>query len=96
MHCFNVENKTAEKTRHPVTPKIRNKHGLPVMLATCTIASLLYGLLFTTIFKKLRRRTKDRLCGQQFSRCHASVLSETTFSPKQGIAARATKDHYLS
>ena len=38
----------SEKTRTPITSKIWNKRGLPVMLATCTIASILYAILYTT------------------------------------------------
>jgi Na+/H+ antiporter NhaD/arsenite permease-like protein len=36
----------SEKTRAPITSKIWNKRGLPVMLLTCTIASILYALIF--------------------------------------------------
>ncbi len=32
----------SEKTRNPITPALWNKKGLPVMLATCFTASLLY------------------------------------------------------
>lgn len=32
----------SEKTRTPITSKIWNKRGLPVMLLTCTVASILY------------------------------------------------------
>ncbi len=39
----------SERTRTPITAKLWNKRGLPVMLVTCTIASLLY-LLFYPIF----------------------------------------------
>ena len=38
----------SEKTRTPITAKIWNKRGLPVMLATCTIASVLYAILYST------------------------------------------------
>ncbi len=38
----------SEKTRHPITSKIWNKRGLPVMLATCSIASILYAILYST------------------------------------------------
>jgi Na+/H+ antiporter NhaD/arsenite permease-like protein len=38
----------SEKTRYPITSKIWNKRGLPVMLATCTIASVLYAILYST------------------------------------------------
>jgi Na+/H+ antiporter NhaD/arsenite permease-like protein len=33
----------SEKTRHPITSRIWNRRGLPVMLLTCTIASLLFA-----------------------------------------------------
>lgn len=36
----------SEKTRAPITSKIWNKRGLPVMLLTCTIATILYALIF--------------------------------------------------
>lgn len=36
----------SERTRTPLTPAIWNKNGLPVMIATCTIASILYGLAY--------------------------------------------------
>jgi Na+/H+ antiporter NhaD/arsenite permease-like protein len=36
----------SEKTRTPITAKLWNKRGLPVMLATCTVASILYVLVF--------------------------------------------------
>lgn len=36
----------SEKTRHPITSKIWNKRGLPVMLLTCAIASLLFALIY--------------------------------------------------
>ncbi len=36
----------SEKTRHPITSKLWNKRGLPVMLATCAIASILYAIMF--------------------------------------------------
>jgi len=36
----------SERTRHPITAATWNKRGLPVMLATCTAASILYVLLF--------------------------------------------------
>ena len=38
----------SEKTRTPITSKIWNKRGLPVMLATCSIASILYAILYST------------------------------------------------
>ncbi len=34
----------SERTRHPITSKLWNKRGLPVMLATCAIASILFVL----------------------------------------------------
>lgn len=36
----------SEKTHTPITSKLWNKRGLPVMLATCAIASLLYVLAY--------------------------------------------------
>jgi Na+/H+ antiporter NhaD/arsenite permease-like protein len=36
----------SEKTRTPITSKIWNRRGLPVMLVTCLIASVLYMLLY--------------------------------------------------
>lgn len=41
----------SEKTRHPITSKIWNKRGLPVMLTTCLIASALYGVLYSLLWK---------------------------------------------
>jgi len=39
----------SEKTRAPITSKLWNRRGLPVMLATCLIASLMYiGFFFNT------------------------------------------------
>lgn len=38
----------SEKTRQPITSSIWNKRGLPIMLATCTIASVLYAILYST------------------------------------------------
>jgi Na+/H+ antiporter NhaD/arsenite permease-like protein len=36
----------SEKTRTPITSKVWNKRGFPVMLATCGIASVLYVLVY--------------------------------------------------
>ena len=36
----------SEKTRFPITSALWNKRGLPVMLVTCSIASVLYSLFF--------------------------------------------------
>jgi len=36
----------SEKTRTPITSKLWSRSGLPVMLVTCVIASILYALLF--------------------------------------------------
>lgn len=36
----------SEKTHMPITSALWNKRGLPVMLLTCSIASILYGLFF--------------------------------------------------
>ena len=41
----------SEKTRTPITSKLWNRRGLPVMLATCVIASLMYALIFSTVFR---------------------------------------------
>jgi len=38
----------SEKTRTPITSKLWTKRGLPVMLVTCFIASILYVLLYST------------------------------------------------
>jgi Na+/H+ antiporter NhaD/arsenite permease-like protein len=36
----------SEKTRNPITPKLWNKRGLPVMLGTTAVASICYLVLF--------------------------------------------------
>ncbi len=36
----------SERTRAPITSKLWNKRGLPVMLVTCSVASVLYLLLY--------------------------------------------------
>jgi len=36
----------SEKTRTPITSKIWNRRGLPVMLITCAIASILYTIVY--------------------------------------------------
>jgi Na+/H+ antiporter NhaD/arsenite permease-like protein len=36
----------SERTRTPITSKLWNKRGLPVMLATCAVASILYLFLY--------------------------------------------------
>jgi Na+/H+ antiporter NhaD/arsenite permease-like protein len=36
----------SERTRTPITSKLWNKRGLPVMLVTCAVASVLYVLLY--------------------------------------------------
>ncbi len=36
----------SEKTRTPITAKLWNKRGLPVMLVTCAIASILYMIIY--------------------------------------------------
>ena len=38
----------SEKTRTPITSGLWNRRGLPVMLATCVIASVMYILLYKT------------------------------------------------
>lgn len=37
----------SERTRTPITSALWNKRGLPVMIVTCTIASVLYTVFFT-------------------------------------------------
>lgn len=41
----------SERTRHPITAATWNKRGLPVMLATCTAASILYVIFFPWLSK---------------------------------------------
>jgi Na+/H+ antiporter NhaD/arsenite permease-like protein len=36
----------SERTRYPITSKVWNKRGLPVMLVTCSVASVLYVLFY--------------------------------------------------
>jgi Na+/H+ antiporter NhaD/arsenite permease-like protein len=36
----------SERTRTPITSKLWNKRGLPVMVVTCAIASVLYILVY--------------------------------------------------
>ena len=36
----------SERTRTPITSKLWNKRGLPVMLATCAVISVLYALWY--------------------------------------------------
>jgi Na+/H+ antiporter NhaD/arsenite permease-like protein len=38
----------SERTRTPITPKLWNKRGLPVMLLTCAIATVMFILLYGT------------------------------------------------
>lgn len=38
----------SDKTRTPITSKLWNKRGLPVMILTCAIASIMYILLYNT------------------------------------------------
>jgi Na+/H+ antiporter NhaD/arsenite permease-like protein len=40
----------SEKTENPITPKLWNKRGLPVMLGTCLVASLLYIVFFYLVY----------------------------------------------
>jgi Na+/H+ antiporter NhaD/arsenite permease-like protein len=40
----------SEKTRSPITAKLWTRLGLPVMLVTCTVASVMYYLLFDVLF----------------------------------------------
>lgn len=39
----------SEKTRHPISPMLWNKRGLPVMIISCTVASGLYVLFYFLI-----------------------------------------------
>jgi Na+/H+ antiporter NhaD/arsenite permease-like protein len=36
----------SEKTRHPISPMLWNKRGLPVMIVSCVVASGLYALFY--------------------------------------------------
>ncbi len=38
----------SERTRTPITPAAWNKRGLPVMLLTCLLASVMYAILYST------------------------------------------------
>jgi Na+/H+ antiporter NhaD/arsenite permease-like protein len=42
----------SERTRTPITAALWNKRGLPVMLLTCTVASVLYVLLYPILFQR--------------------------------------------
>lgn len=39
----------SEKTRSPITATVWNRRGLPVMIGTCLVASILYVILFTLV-----------------------------------------------
>jgi Na+/H+ antiporter NhaD/arsenite permease-like protein len=41
----------SERTRTPITSKLWNKRGLPVMLVTCAVASVLYVILYPLFTK---------------------------------------------
>jgi Na+/H+ antiporter NhaD/arsenite permease-like protein len=41
----------SERTRTPITSALWNKRGLPVMLATCAVASILYILAYGLVFR---------------------------------------------
>ena len=45
-----VVTSVSEKTETPITPKIWNRYGLPVMLGTCLVASLLYVVFFYLVY----------------------------------------------
>jgi Na+/H+ antiporter NhaD/arsenite permease-like protein len=45
-----VVTSVSEKTETPITPKIWNRFGLPVMLGTCLVASLLYVVFFYLVY----------------------------------------------
>jgi Na+/H+ antiporter NhaD/arsenite permease-like protein len=38
----------SEKTRTPITSEVWRKRGLPVMLLTCAIASIMYAVFYQT------------------------------------------------
>lgn len=42
----------SEKTRTPITAKVWNRYGLPVMLVTCILASILYVLMYPWFSKR--------------------------------------------
>lgn len=42
----------SERTRTPITPALWNKRGLPVMLVTCTLTSVLYVILYPILFQR--------------------------------------------
>ncbi len=42
----------SERTRTPITAPLWNRRGLPVMLATCVIASVMYYLLYSAVLKQ--------------------------------------------
>jgi Na+/H+ antiporter NhaD/arsenite permease-like protein len=39
----------SERTRHPITSRVWNKRGLPVMLVTCCVASVLYVIFYAVL-----------------------------------------------
>jgi Na+/H+ antiporter NhaD/arsenite permease-like protein len=41
----------SEKTRNPITPKLWNKRGLPVMLSTTVVASICYIIMYNFLAK---------------------------------------------
>jgi Na+/H+ antiporter NhaD/arsenite permease-like protein len=41
----------SDKTRNPITPKVWNKKGLPVMIGTTLVASICYLVLFDFLSK---------------------------------------------
>ena len=45
-----VVTSVSDKTETPITPKIWNKYGLPVMLGTCLVASVLYLIFFYLVY----------------------------------------------
>jgi Na+/H+ antiporter NhaD/arsenite permease-like protein len=45
-----VVTSVSDKTETPITPKIWNKYGLPVMLGTCLVASVLYIMFFYLVY----------------------------------------------
>ncbi|MEK7324849.1 MAG: SLC13 family permease, partial [Chloroflexota bacterium] len=41
----------SERTRTPITSTLWNKRGLPVMLATCAVASILYAIFYPLLIR---------------------------------------------
>jgi Na+/H+ antiporter NhaD/arsenite permease-like protein len=41
----------SEKTRTPITSKLWNKRGLPVMLATCAVTTVIYIFAYPLLLR---------------------------------------------